>query len=150
VRRTALDTDTLTRIERLDFADHHLALDLDGNAGTVAKLLGAVFGRDAVHSASYVAIGLQLLDAGMSTNTLASLALGVRLGGAPSNEDIVKTLYTNVVGVAPDAGALAFYSQMLNDGSVTSANLALIAANTQNNLTGIGFDALWGAGLVYS
>lgn len=150
VRRTALDTDTLTRIERLDFADHHLALDLDGNAGTVAKLLGAVFGRDAVHSASYVAIGLQLLDAGMSANTLASLALGVRLGGAPSNADIVKTLYTNVVGVAPDAGALAFYSQMLNDGSVTSANLALIAANTQNNLTGIGFDTLWGAGLVYS
>lgn len=35
--------DQLHNIERLRFSDGSLALDLNGNAGTVAKILGAVF-----------------------------------------------------------------------------------------------------------
>src|SRR5690606_36593829 len=36
--------DTLVNIERLAFSDTLVALDLDGHAGTVVQLLGAVFG----------------------------------------------------------------------------------------------------------
>jgi hypothetical protein len=43
-------SDTLQGVERLRFTDVSLAFDLDGAAGTVARLLGAVFGREAVAS----------------------------------------------------------------------------------------------------
>src|ERR1700712_1532186 len=39
--------DDLTHIERLQFGDDKLALDVDGNAGTAVKILGAVFGSEA-------------------------------------------------------------------------------------------------------
>ena len=41
-------TDTLAGIERLEFADKNIALDIDGNAGAVAKLLGAFLGAEGV------------------------------------------------------------------------------------------------------
>jgi hypothetical protein len=150
VYRTALDTDTLVNIERLDFADAHVALDFDGHAGTVAKLLGAVFGSASVHSPAYVGIGLQLADAGMPDAALAAMALDARLGANASHEDVVRTLYTNVFGVAPAAGDLAHYAHLLDDGTFTPAGLALLAAGTASNLANIGFDGLWSAGLAYA
>jgi Ca2+-binding RTX toxin-like protein len=56
----------VTGVERLQFSDTSLALDLDGNAGKVAKILGAIFGQSAVSNKSYVGIGLGYLDSGMS------------------------------------------------------------------------------------
>ncbi len=41
-------TDTLTGIERLQFADTSVALDLDGTAGNSARLIGAAFGPAAL------------------------------------------------------------------------------------------------------
>ncbi len=38
--------DTLVSIERLKFSDTLLAIDLEGNAGTTAKILGSVFGKE--------------------------------------------------------------------------------------------------------
>ena len=93
--------DTLLNIERLEFADVSVALDLSGNAGTVAKILGAVFGREAVANAEYAGIGLYYLDGGMTYETLVQLAIDVRLGAGASHPAVVDLLYTNVVGVPP-------------------------------------------------
>src|SRR6185436_19150789 len=46
--------DSLVSVERLSFADRQVALDLDGHAGTVAKIMGAVFGAASVQNAQYV------------------------------------------------------------------------------------------------
>ena len=57
-RTGKLNTTERQSIERIEFSDGGIAYDLDGYAGLVAKLLGAVFGFESVGNAKYVGIGL--------------------------------------------------------------------------------------------
>ncbi|MRD46715.1 hypothetical protein GHT07_05475 [Caenimonas koreensis DSM 17982] len=76
----ATGTDVLTGVERIAFTDANIALDLDGNAGIVAKIIGAVLGASYVQDASYVGVGLAAIDNGMSATALMEAALNARLG----------------------------------------------------------------------
>ena len=127
--QTQEGTDTLTNMERLQFSDGHVALDLSGNAGEVAKILGAVFGKDSVSNQHYVSIGLHYTDTGMSYGDLMQLAINARLGAdASSHAAVVNLLYTNVIGVAPDAGTLGYFKGLLDDGTYSVANLGRVNA----------------------
>ena len=130
-------TDTLQSVERLQFSDKKIAFDLDGNAGQVSKILGAVFGTSSVTNTSYVGIGLSYLDQGMSYTDLMQLAIDASLGGRGSNTDVVNLLYTNVVGSAPDAETLAYFKGLLDNGSFTQGSLGVLAADTSINTTNI-------------
>jgi serralysin len=141
--------DVITGIERLQFTDKGVALDLPGNAGTVAKILGAVFGASFVANASYVGIGLDYADGGMSYEALVQLALDARLGSGASNTDVVTLLYTNVMRTAPDSGSLATYVGMLDAGTYTQASLGVMAADTFVNASNIGLTGLAATGLDY-
>ena len=70
----ATTADYLQYVQRLNFTDKSIAYDSTGNAGTVAKVLGAVFGKSSLANKSYVGIGLSLVDKGMSysSSTLAA------------------------------------------------------------------------------
>ncbi|WP_395698980.1 Ig-like domain-containing protein [Aquabacterium sp.] len=142
--------DVLHGIERLQFADGKLALDLGGNAGDVARILGVVFGPASVHEAAYVGIGLGLRDGGMSYEALMQLALDARLGANATSADVVNLLYTNLVGTGPGPDALALYTSLLDDGSYTPATLALLAAEQELNLANIDLAGLVQTGLAYS
>ena len=61
-------------MERLHFPDWDWAIDVEGNAGTTVKILGAVFGAEYAQDPEFVGIGLALLDAGMSYADLMDLA----------------------------------------------------------------------------
>jgi hypothetical protein len=150
VSGSATGTDTLTGIERLQFTDGKLALDLDGNAGTVAKLLGAVFGAPAVQDAGYVGIGLNLLDNGMSAAALAQLALDTKLGANASGAAVVDLLYGNIAGHAPSAAVKAQYVGLLGNGSYDAASLALVAADTADNQSNIDLVGLAAHGIAYA
>jgi hypothetical protein len=141
--------DTLISIERLQFSDKKLAIDLDTNAGTVVKILGAVFGPSSVANKSYVGIGLGYLDSGMSYASLMQLAIDANFGRPGSNSDVVKLLYTNVVGSAPDAATLASYKSLLDKGTYTQATLGILAADTTENLTNINLIGLAKTGVEY-
>ena len=142
--------DLLYSVERVQFSDTRLALDLGGHAGQVAKVLGAVFGPASVANTTYVGIGLGLLDSGTSYPDLLQLALNVQLGSSPTAPAVVDLLYRNLAGVAPSATALATYTGLLNDGSYTPATLALLAADNELNLANIGLTGLAEQGLAYS
>lgn len=141
--------DTLVSIERLVFDDVRLAFDLSGNAGTVARLLGAVFGASFVNNPGYAGIGLSLADSGMSPAELAQLAIDVRLGANPSNAQLVDLLYTNVMGVVPDAGTRQYFVSFIEGGQYTQAGLAILAADSSFNATHIGLTGLAATGLAY-
>ena len=146
----AAGTDTLNDIDRLKFSDMHVALDFDtylGNAGKVAKLLGAVFGKEAVHNKVYVGMGLAALDGGgamISYETLASSALGAKTSPA----DVVALLWTNLVGSAPTAAEAAPYIAMLG-GGMTPGALAVMAAEHPLNAANIDLAGLAQTGLEY-
>lgn len=140
-------TDALTGVERLQFSDRKVALDLDGNAGNVARILGAVFGREAVANKEYVGIGLSYLDGGMSYEALMALAIDVRLGGV-STTAVVNLLWGNVIGGTPSASDLATFTGMLQGGTSAGA-LGVLAANTPFNEANIGLVGLMQTGIEF-
>jgi len=142
--------DNLNRIERLAFADQIIALDLDGNAGTVAKVVGAVFGRDFVKNPFFVGIGIEYLDnRGYDYESLLGVAISARLGANPSNKQVVDLLFTNVIGVAPTADQAAPYVKMLDEKSYSVTSLAKLAADTPFNTSGVNLVGLANTGLAY-
>ncbi len=140
---------TLTQVERLAFADVKLALDLNGNAGTVAKILGAVFGPVSVGNQIYAGIGLQLMDGGMGYEALMQLAIDAALGAGASNAAVVNLLYTNVVGVAPGQTDLAYFVGLLDRHEFTPATLGVLAADHVLNIEHINLVGLTTTGLAY-
>lgn len=151
--RGAEGRDTLTGIERLQFGDSGLALDLDGHAGTVARLVGALFGPSALARSDLVGLGLALLDSGRSSSELAALAVGSDLfaqaAGSHSNADFVRLVYRNVVGTAPGDAELAHYVQLLDSGVTSQSALALMASETDLNAQRIDLAGLAEHGLAF-
>lgn len=139
--------DTVVNIERLNFSDINVALDLDGGAGQVTKLLGVVFGNDAVNNEQFVGIGLSLVDGGMSNEQLASTALGAV--GASSHDEIVSLLWRNLFGVEASEDEKNLFISMLDSGNVSVASLTLQAADTPFNLDNINFVGLVQTGVEF-
>ena len=132
--------DWLQDIERLVFSDVTLAFDSQGAAGTTLRVLGAVFGAQAIHNTVYAGIGMQLLEQkGFSPDQLMALALQARLGAqAQDPQALVQLLYSNVVGAAPSPAQAEPFVQMLQSGAHSPVSLAWLAANTDLNLTHVG------------
>lgn len=148
-RSGADGTDSLTQVERLSFEDVSVALDLDGNAGVVARILGAVYGKDAIASTEFAGIGLRLLDTGTSAPTLMQMALDNRLGTQHDGAAVVNLLYTNIVGTAPAPAQLSLFRGWLDNGSHTEATLGLYAADTGENAANIDLIGLSSSGLAF-
>jgi hypothetical protein len=126
-----------------------VAIDIAGNAGTTAKIIGAVFGEETLSNKEYVGIGIELLDAGHTYSDVMALALSAKLGSGASNETIVTLLYQNVVGVAPSNAELEFYVGLLENGTYTAASLGVMAADTVLNQANIDLVGLSSIGLEY-
>ena len=141
-------TDTLVNIERLTFSDDKIALDLDGNAGTTAKILGAVFGAASVSNKQYVGIGLSCLDAGWTYENLMAVALDA--AGAKTHAAVVNLLWTNLVGSAPTAAQAAPYVALLDNGTYSPGFLGVICAELDMNKTHINLVGLAQTGIEYS
>lgn len=144
------ETDRLTRVERVTFTDRSLAFDLDGNAGAVARLIGAVFGRALLSNPEYTGTGLSLLDGGTTLAALTQLALNVKLGTSFTPTTLVTTLFQNVVGTPPTAADLSFWTGTLSSGQYTNVTLTQLAADTVLNAEQIGLVGLAASGLVYA
>jgi len=138
--------DALVSIERLKFSDASLAIDLEGNAGTTAKILGSVFGKESLANKTYVGIGLYYLDAGWTYDNLAGVALGA--AGAKTNDQIVSLLWTNVIGTKPTDADKQPYIALLDNGMSAGA-LARLAADTAFNTTNINLVGLAQTGIEY-
>jgi serralysin len=146
----ANSTDSLSGIERLSFSDVNLAFDLDGHAGTAAKVIGAVFGAAAVQNEGIMGVVLQLLDGGMSCEGLMQAALGCRLGANAGNGAVVDLLLTNLLGSAPGAATKDAFVGLLDQGAFTQVGLGQIAAEHALTLAHIDLVGLAANGLEYA
>jgi hypothetical protein len=139
--------DILSSIERLSFKDVKMALDLDGNAGDVVKIVGAVFGASAIKQhPEYIGIGLSYKDSGTSTNQLMSLALKAANLTTPQN--LVQQLWLNVMHQAGSPFELQPFIQLLTSGTAPE-DLAMMAANSTQNLSSINLVGLINTGVVF-
>ncbi len=124
-------------------------MDLSGNAGTVAKILGAVFGPAEVANDVYAGIGLHYMDGGMTYESLMQLALDARLGAGASHPAVVDLLYTNVVGVPPADADRAYFVDLLDSRAFTVPGLGVYAADYFMNMDNINLVGLAEQGLEY-
>jgi hypothetical protein len=146
---TAPVADELMSVERLYFDDRNLALDLEGNAGFVAKTIGAVFGWGAVANQSYAGIGIQFMDNGGSKTELMALALNAALPSNKSHESVVELLYSNVIGYPPTTAEINFYVSGLENGTYSEESLGIAAAELSANSFNINFTGLQEHGYYY-
>jgi len=150
-KNSGLDgADVLINIERIKFSDISLALDLDGNAGITAKILGAVFGQESVLNKTYAGIGLSLLDGGMSYEALMQLAINAALGAnAAKYTAVVDLLYENVVGFTPSTADETYFVGLLDSGAYSVSSIGIMAADTAINQANVGLVGLSQTGLEY-
>ena len=150
------DSDSLAEVERLEFevaeanGANRVALDLDGNGGTAAKILGALWGKESVENPTFVGIVLHYLDSGVSYEALLDLALGAILGANKTNEAIAELVFTNLVGVAPTDAVTKELAGYMDSGAYSQAGFARAISDLDLNATNINLVGLTDTGLQYA
>jgi hypothetical protein len=148
--------DYLNEVERLKFevaevnGANHIALDIEGNAGTAAKILGALWGKESVENSAFVGIVLHYLDSGVSYEALLGLGLNALLGANKTNEAVASLLYTNLMGEAPTQDAKTELASYMDSGAYSQAGFARAIADLELNATNINLVGLSDTGLQYT
>ena len=149
-------SDTLSNIERLQFFDKKIALDLtpDGNAGKSIEFIG-MLAYGMVNTPTVVGTILSIFDQGKSMKDVCQLAIDVGLtrdlAGSTSNLDLAKLVFRNVVGSeasAATANELAGFIQG-NGGTMTQADFLTTVAQLDLNNQHIGLVGLQQIGVEY-
>ena len=120
--------DTLINVERLQFSDISLALDVapDQNAGSVYMLYKAAFNR----APDEGGMGYWLAQKDGGANIVTNIAQGFvnssefvgKYGINPSNSSYVNNLYLNVLGRSGEAEGVAYWTTQMNAGKVSKAD----------------------------
>jgi Ca2+-binding RTX toxin-like protein len=149
-------TNNLYDIERLQFADTMVALDIgvNQNAGKAYMLYQAAFNR--TPDTGGLGFWIDALDHGANINDVAQAFINssefTNLYGAnPSASTFVNGLYQNVLDRAADSGGLAYWEDLLNNHALSQAQVLESFASSSENVTnvtpdirtGIHYD-LWG------
>lgn len=149
----ALGSDEVVNIERLQFADTKIALDVDANPAMAAKLIGVILGGSWVNSLFISGLALGILDNGYSPVTLARLglesAMFVGLAGSASNKDFYNLVYKNVYGLPPDAATLQTALSQMDSGKATQADMVMKLIDVPQNLLNIDLVGIQSHGFEY-
>lgn len=140
----------ISNVQRVKFKNTSLALDVKGNAGTVAKVLGAVFGAGFATNKEFVGIGLFYVDSGTSYADLMNLALTVKLGAGYTDAQEIQLLYQNLYGHAATNNEVTAIASFITSGQYTKATLGVLAAETTNNAAKINLVGLVQSGIEYT
>ena len=154
-------TDTLTNIERLQFTDKNIALDLapTQSAGQTALLIGAVLPGQLVYDVSKQALlgsVIGLFDQGFTLAQLSGAVLRLPVWdvltgkAAPTNADIAGYLVNNVYGGTQTAAITnaAIAAMNAETPATQGAYLASLAASATNQ-THVNLVGIQATGLVY-
>ena len=144
---TPSNSDNLVNVERIEFIDLSVALDVSGSAGQVAKILGSVFGPSYVSNTVFAGIGFAYLDGGMSYLDLCGLAAGA--AGLTSPDALVSTLLRNATGSEPSTLSKATYLQAIANG-FSYASVVQQIADSFINAQSIKLADLANTGLPYT
>ncbi|QGZ39623.1 von Hippel-Lindau disease tumor suppressor protein [Pseudoduganella flava] len=144
-------SDLLANVERLTFADSHVALDIDGTAGQVYRLYQAAFNR--VPDLPGLGAWIESMDRGLNLEGVAngflhSPEFAQRYGAQPTNAALVNGMYQNVLHRAPDAGGQAHWMNLLETHTIDAAGLLIgFSESAENKAALIG---VIGAGIEYT
>ncbi len=130
-------TDLLSGVERITFADGHLALDTDGVAGQAFRIYRAAFDR--APDLGGMGFYLSVMDAGLSVfevaaTFVASQEFRDKYGVDPDNADALTRMYQNVLHREPDREGYLYWLDVLDTNKASlSAVLASISESNENH-----------------
>ncbi len=128
--------DLLRDVERLQFTDGVLALDIGGNAGNAYRLYQAAFNRTPDQPG--VSFWTHQLDLGTDIQAVAQGFVNAAefrsvYGSNPTNTHIVDLMYQNVLGRAGEPAGINFWVGQLDNGLAIGALLQGFAASSENH-----------------
>jgi hypothetical protein len=149
-------TDQLSNIERLQFADQKLALDLQPteHAGQALEFIG-LMAPELIKSPSAVGTILGLFDKGSSLHDVCQLAIDVGLvtafAGSSSNAALAAMAFQNVVGTPSSAESVDMLLGYMDGryASYTQADFMTVVAGLEVNQTHIHLVGLQQTGIEY-
>jgi hypothetical protein len=140
--QSSAGADTLANVERVQFSDSTLALDISGHGGQVYRLYQAAFNR--VPDAGGLGYWIKAADNGSSLQSIAaefakSGEFTTMYGANPSNADFLDKLYHNVLHRAGDTAGFNYWLDILDRHAATQANvLAEFGESAENQAALIG------------
>jgi hypothetical protein len=146
----SFNQDSLKNIERIEFEDSKVALDLDGTAGITAKILGAFLGPSGIERADLVGVGLELLDSGTTYEEFLQAALDAVFGPSPSGAELVNHFYGTLTGQLAPQSLIDQYGSLIDNGSLSPVSLAMQVAENELNLQNIDLVGLATTGIEYT
>lgn len=134
------ERDTLVNIERVQFGDKWLALDVNGVAGQVYRIYQAAFDR--VPDAGGFAYWLNAMDKGYTLNQVANFFMGNKefidmYMSDPSDANFINQLYAHVLHRAPDAAGQKWWIDNIHAASRAEV-LAMFTESPENQAQVIG------------
>ena len=143
------DNDRLDSIERLVFANVNLAFDIDGNAGIVAKVLGAFVGIAGLDEIDLAGQWLNLLDGGVTYDDLLQTAIDKVFGINPEGARMVSHFFTALTGEAAPADLISEWGGKVDNGELSALELSRLVVENELNLANIDFVGLYSSGVEY-
>jgi Ca2+-binding RTX toxin-like protein len=128
-------TDTLVNVERLQFSDSRVAIDVAGNGGMAYRLYQAAFNR----TPDLGGLGFQMtaMDNGLTIGQVAQNFINSpefsATYGSLNDTQFVTQLYANVLHRTPDAGGLAFHTGNLASGVNSRADVLVGFSESPEN-----------------
>ncbi|MFZ6658774.1 S8 family serine peptidase [Undibacterium sp. TJN19] len=129
-------TDSLSNVERLNFSDASVALDINGIAGQAYRIYQAAFAR----KPDLAGLGYWIAEMDKGTS-LTSVAAGFfeskefqgLYGINPGADKLITLLYANVLHRTPDQAGLDYWRAELSSGHITSAGVLASFSESQEN-----------------
>lgn len=148
-RAVARSTDNLVSVERLQFTDGTLAIDIDGNAGQAYRLYQSAFDR--APDLQGLNFWIDHLDSGESLSWVAdrfidSDEFGILYGENVSNAAFVSALYQNILGREGDEGGVAYWNAELDSGNRSRTDVLIGFSESEENIVGVApsiSDGIW-------
>ncbi len=140
---------TLLNIERLQFTDTNVAIDISGTAGQIYRLYNSAFHR--TPDSGGFKYWMNNMDNGMALQTVATAFVASAeftsiYGANLSGGQLINALYYNVLHRTPDQGGYDYWLAQLNSGAASQASLLVSfseSAEGQANIIGQIGGGIW-------
>lgn len=114
-------TDTVANVERLQFSDSNLALDIEGIAGQAYRIYKAAFDR--APDAEGLGFWINQMDEGTDLTSVAQGFIGSQefesMYGEATDNEFIELLYENVLDRQPDAQGYEFWKDTMHEAGLT-------------------------------
>lgn len=129
-------SDLLSGIERIQFDNAYVALDITGNAGQAYRLYQAAFHRTPdLAGLGYwikqVDNGMSLLE--MAKNFSRSVEFQALYGVSPTNDELVTNFYRNALHREAEPAGRAYWLDVLDRGLVTATEMLAFFSESAEN-----------------